>query len=206
MKRVSNKVINKTALRDPDRRIARAGLAGCGLLIAIGLGGCWQSSSGLIDESKATQPFAEGTYVEHDWPDKNSSKQPGQPIMIKKSGSGYRAQWGSDGQAFDVIVVPFDSERHDFYAYQATQVACTGEACGEGDRHVYYGLLGMRGDGRIVRIEPEQADPEGKVAKAAGASCDDSNMCEFTTRDALMAALAQIADTTPSLTYQPAKK
>jgi hypothetical protein len=178
--------------------------AGLCLICAAGLGGCWQSAAGLLDESKAVQPFPEGTYLEHDWPDRNSSKEPGQPIIIAKSGAGYRAQWGADGEAFDVILVRFDGHRHGLYAYQATEVGCANEPCTAGDQphDIYYGLLGLRNDGRIMRIEPEQADPQGAIAKAAGAKCDQTNMCEFTSSDMLMKALARLADITPSLIYQ----
>ena len=43
------------------------------VVAALGLGGCWQSSTGLFDESQAVQPFAEGTYLDRIGRTKNRS-------------------------------------------------------------------------------------------------------------------------------------
>jgi hypothetical protein len=166
--------------------------------------GCWRSEPGFFDISNAVQPLAAGTYAETDLSD--PSPAPGQksethPVILTRYGNGYRAQWGADGEMEKVFLVPLRAGAPQTLIYEAQDASCVGADCDREKPPVYVGILRIRKDGAIERVEPDRADPDLLIAKANGGTCDDEAECSFKDIASLRSALEKLADQPASYLY-----
>jgi hypothetical protein len=166
--------------------------------------GCWRSEPGFFDLSSAVQPIAAGTYTETNL--SGPKPAPGEkaethPVILTSDGNGYRAQWGLDGEMEKVFLVPLRARGPQTLIYEAQDASCAAPNCGGGAPPVYVGILRIREDGAIERIEPDKADPDLLVAKANGGTCDDEAECIFKDIASLKSALEKLADQPASYLY-----
>ena len=196
-------------MRAPKLRLSVQGLNRSPRALALGLclllAGCWKSVPGFFELSHAVQPLAAGTYNETD---PSFKPAPGQkpethPVFLTRDGDGYRAQWGVNGEMMKVFLVPLAAGTPSTLIYEAQDVSCAAPDCAGQAPPVYVGLLRLLNDGSIERIEPEQADPDLVVAKAAGAACDDQAICSFNEIGALKRALEKLAAEPANYLYTP---
>ncbi|HXZ68717.1 MAG TPA: hypothetical protein VEH07_09025 [Alphaproteobacteria bacterium] len=176
------------------------------LILCLLVSGCWKSTPGFFDLSRAVQPLTAGTYTETDLsqPKPAAGKKPEtRPVFLVRDGEGYRAQWGVNGEMMKVFLVPLDAEAPSTLIYEAQDVSCAEPDCAGQSPPVYVGLLRLLKDGSIERIEPEQADPDLVIAKAAGASCDDQAICSFNEVQSLKRALKKLAAEPANFLYTP---
>lgn len=145
------------------------------LLLALGLGGCYQSVTPFFFDAEGVQPIAAGRYA---------AQPKGKEVYVveQRGSGGYTIRQGKS--SYNVILVP--AARPDDYYAQAI----------DGERS-YYGLLSVR-DGQIGLVQPKCDDAFfQRLANVAGATYYDPGeengpvmpVCTFVTRNGLKQAL-----------------
>ena len=166
------------------------------VLLALGLGGCFESDGSLYDGAAALHPFQGGAVV--------SRAKDGKPghLRLSSDGEGYRFIITDKGHDFG------EGYRLRFFALPdgpaGTLVFEATELCGAGDKTCkpvpaaslrYYGLVRPTGRGA------EEFNPVcGKTslfARLHGVTAKDYDTCHFTTRAALEKALLMLARQKP---------
>lgn len=179
---------------------------GRALVLCLLIAGCWRSAPGFFDLVHAVQPFAPGRYIETELSGPNTAPRQ-EPethlVILKRDGEGYRAQWGVNGEMMKIVLVPLDEDAPPTFIYEAQDVSCAAPDCAGQSPPVYVGLLRVLKNGSIERIEPEKADPDLLIAKAAGAICDDQAICSFSDTQSLKSALQKLASEPANYLYTP---
>jgi len=176
------------------------------LALCLLMAGCWKSTSGFFELSHAVQPLAPGAYNERDLSGPKPAlgqKPETHPVFLMRDGDGYRAQWGVNGEMMKVFLVPLDAGAPSTLIYEAQDASCAAPDCADQSPPVYVGLLRILKDGSIERIEPELADPDLVIAKAAGAACDDQAICSFNAIGSLKRALEKLSAEPANYLYTP---